>query len=73
MYPHLSMPFKFVAVRARRSSSRTRTPSSPTNRMQFDHIASDTSHGAWIAPGRRAVIGRSMRHPVLELRCRTRS
>ncbi len=45
IYPHLSMPFKFVFVRAKFSSSATGTPSSPTNCMQFDHITIDASQG----------------------------
>jgi hypothetical protein len=50
MYAHLSIPFQFVVVRARRSTSRTVTPSSLTNCMQFNHITIDPSQGPWLEP-----------------------
>jgi hypothetical protein len=46
MYPHRCMPARLVVVRARRSSSPRGNPFSSTNRMQVDHITSDTSQGA---------------------------
>src|ERR1035437_7702801 len=39
------MPSRFVSVRARARSSPTVTGSSVTNRMQFSHMAIDTSQG----------------------------
>ena len=57
------MPFQFVGVRARLSSSPTEIPSSVTNRMQFDHMTRDTSQG----PSARAVARRPVRHLMLEL------
>ena len=46
-YPQRSIPFRFVLVRASCSNSWTVTPLSSTNRMQFNHITSDTSQGPW--------------------------
>ena len=46
IYPQRCIPRRFVPVRARLASSPTVIPSAVMNRMQFDHIAIDTSQGA---------------------------